>query len=96
MLTTTFFSEKPNSLVFETHDLNRVWLRKNIKKQKDEEGNISYSADEVYFETSATKEEIEQDFDKYFTYGETWSEPTVPTLEDRVKDLEDALNALMG
>lgn len=96
MLVVTSFSEKPTTIVYEEHDSNRVWLRKDIKKVKDEDGNISYQANEVYFETSATKEEVETDFDKYFEFGKTWENPTSPTLEERVKDLEDALSVLMG
>ena len=75
MLVLTSFSEKPTTMVFEEHDSNRVWLRKDIKK---------------------VKEEIETDFDKYFEFGKTWENPTSPTLEERVKDLEDALSVLMG
>ncbi len=96
MLTVTSYGEKPDTIVFEENKLNRVWLRKDIKKVKDDEGNISYTANEVYFETSATKEEIKADFDKYFLYGETWQPTKEATLEDRIKYLENALSALMG
>ena len=75
----THFTEKPKEIYFENFSglaPNKVWLRRNIKKQTvtPEQGDAytEYVADEVYFETSHTLDEVQADKDTYWTYGESW------------------------
>lgn len=74
----SYFSQKPESIHFEEfHNEfpNRVWMRKNIKEFfiEDTNGSISqWSADEVYFETSQSLSEIEDNFDSWYEVGKEW------------------------
>lgn len=91
MLQKACFTTKPEKILFENHKGgNRVWLRANIKKEKDNEGDIFYSSDEVYFETATTKEDILANFNQYFDYGTTWEKPKEPTIEERLSAIEEA------
>lgn len=68
-----------------------VFLHRNEITETDEEGNITYIADEVYLSLDSTipKQEIEQNFDTYWNKGEnTVNEPSV---EERMKALEQAM-----
>lgn len=92
-----FFGELPQSVVFEKHDDgNWVWMRKNIEEVEDEEGNIQYSCDEVFFKTGATREEIVEQFDAYYFFGTTWVEEKEPTIEDRISAVEELLLEIIG
>lgn len=94
------FTERPESMVFEAGNKNRVWLRKNIVDEVRNDGEheyTAYSADEVYFETSAGKDEIEADFDSWFDFGESWVDGNdEQSTEERLTNLENAVLALMG
>lgn len=75
-----------------------VFLRKNEYTETDEEGNLEYVAEEVYFQVSkdTTKEMIEKDFEKYWDSGGD-IEPTPPIPEERLQMVEDTiLTLLMG
>lgn len=73
MITKAYFSEIPDIINYMPLPIigkADVWLRKNITETKDlETGEIMYMADEVYFRTSATKEDIENDFETWFEKG---------------------------
>lgn len=98
----TYYSERPEKMHFEQHgdEMNRVWLRKNIVEEVRGDGEHEYtafSADEVYFETSAGKDEIEADFDSWFAFGEGWTTGgDEQSTEERLTNLENAVLALMG
>lgn len=58
--------------------------------------NLEYTYDEVYFQTTAAKGEIESDIDGYWTAGQAWN-PEVPLTsaekqELRIAVLESQLN----
>ncbi len=98
----TYFSEKPEKMHFEQHngEMNRVWLRKNIAEYVRSDGEhetTEFTADEVYFETSASKDEIEADFDGWFDFGKSWVDGSdEQSTEERLTNLENAVLALMG
>lgn len=100
----THFTEEPESIHFESFPdkASKAWLRKNITKEtataEDGSEYTAYKADEVYFETSATEEEVKADFDSWYAFGEGWTEEDgrEPSLADRVTNVENALLALMG
>lgn len=91
MLQKAYFTTKPNKVMFENHEQgNKVWLRNNIKKCTNEDGDVFYECDEVYFETGATQEEITNNFNQYFSYGTSWEKPKEPTIEERLSAIEEA------
>ncbi|MCD7784563.1 MAG: hypothetical protein LUH18_03130 [Oscillospiraceae bacterium] len=81
-------------------ELADVWLRKNIaevKGEQDGESGTQYEADEVYFRTSLSEEDVAESFDELFENGgttidEDTGEESVsnPTLAERVEALEEA------
>jgi hypothetical protein len=68
-----------------------VFLHRNEKTETDEDGNIQYVAEEVYFQVdqSITKEQIEQNFD--YMWEDAENSPIEPTLEGRLEALESAM-----
>ena len=99
----THFTEKPKEIYFENFSgtaPNKVWMRRNIKKQTvtPEEGGAytEYTADEVYFETSHSLDEVQADKDTYWSYGETWQ----PGVQDEGimdnKELTEGFNSLQS
>ena len=61
-----------------------VFLHRNEKIETEEEGNIQYVAEEVYFqiEQTITKEQIENNFDFMWNDAENvMAEPTVEELQ---------------
>lgn len=60
----THFTEMPESIRFESFPgkAARVWLRKNVAGEpvaaEDGAEYTAYKADEVYFETTATEDEV--------------------------------------
>lgn len=73
-----------------------VFLHRNEKIEVDEDGNIQYVAEEVYFqiEDSVTKEDIELNFDYMWTDAE--KEPIAePTDKERLQALEQAMLELI-
>lgn len=72
-----------------------VFLHRNETTQTDEEGNIIYVAEEVYFQIDrlVTKEQIEVNFDSMWNNAE--NPVREPTLEERTRVLEDVVLILM-
>lgn len=78
--------------------LNEVWLRKNIQKttaahfegDSGESGeSLEYVYDEVYFQTAATKEEIEADINSFWLEGQEWK-PEVPLTMEQKQEMRIA------
>lgn len=74
MLNKTEYSQRPEKVYVEEHEKgNDAWLRQNITEIPDVEGDgTHWEADEAYFKTFATEEEIEEDFDGYFDEASGW------------------------
>ncbi|MCD8206680.1 MAG: hypothetical protein LUD72_01945 [Bacteroidales bacterium] len=75
-----------------------VWLHENIEQAEDEDGNAIWTADEVYFRTAKTEEEIEANFDEIFANGGTGEtfdpepdegNPNPTSITERVDEIED-------
>ena len=69
-----------------------VFLHRNEVEETDEDGNVQYVAEEVYFqiEQSVTKEQIEKNF--HYMWND--AEEVIldqPTTEERIEALEMAL-----
>lgn len=47
--------------------------------------------EEVYFQTTATKEQIEENLDAYWAMGETWKPERPKTQEEKIRELEEKL-----
>ena len=66
-------------------------LADNVVKTQDEDGNDVFIYDEVVFVLDGDRKdspaEYEADFDSWWEYGSTEDDP-LPTLEERVSDLE--------
>ncbi len=75
-----------------------VFMHRNETQEVDDEGNIIYKAEEVYYqiEDSISKEQIEDNFD--FMWEDAEEEKTQePTLDERLQMAEDTiLFMLMG
>lgn len=79
-----------------------VWIRKNIEQTTvpfdatgEGGGNLEYIYSEVYFRTTASREEIEEDINGYWQAGQDW-ELDVPLTaaqkqEKRIAVLEEQL-----
>lgn len=73
-----------------------VFLHRNEIAQTDEEDNLIYVAEEVYFqiESSVTKEQIEQNFN--YMWDDAEKEVfTEPTEKERLEALEQAMLELV-
>lgn len=71
-----------------------VWLRKNVKKQTGEQEGEEFTyfeADEVYFNTRDTLEQVEANFEEY--YAGNLPKPPAPEIPDseRIAALEAAM-----
>lgn len=70
-----------------------VWLRRNIAeavhKTEDVEENI-FVAEEAYMRDAVSKDEIEQNFDKWFDLAKDWS----PNQEGVIADPEKRIEVL--
>ena len=71
-----------------------VWLRKDIVEKKGTENGTEYTffeAEEVYFRTNASKNEIEASFEDYFAGN--LPKPPAPVISDseRIAALEAAI-----
>lgn len=88
------YSPRPHNQV-DYHKLSNgyadVFMHKNEASEEDEEGNLIYVADEVYFQVTqdVTKEEIEANF-KYM-WQDAQIKSYAPTAEERLEVLEAAL-----
>lgn len=90
----TMFSERPEAICYMPLPLcgkADIWLRKNIEQTTDDDGNAVWTADEVYFRTETTRNEVEKNFDEFFNNFSGNNEK--PTLEDRITALEKGLAA---
>ena len=99
----THFTEKPKELYFENFSgttSNKVWMRRNIKKQTvtPEQGDAytEYTADEVYFETAHTLDEVQADTETYWAYGETWQPGVLDAEVMDNKELTEGYNNLQN
>lgn len=98
----TEFSAEPATLAYMPLPDGKadVWLRQNITQETRETENGTetvWTADEVYFRTSLSQEEIEENFDAIFENGgpvvdeDTGEELTDGvTLKERVEVLEES------
>ena len=71
-----------------------VWIRKNITQTSapsDVGEGMEYVYEEVYFQTAATKEQIEENLDAYWTIGESWEPEKPKTQEEKIRELEEKL-----
>lgn len=71
-----------------------VWIRKNITQTSvpsDVGEGMEYVYEEVYFQTAATKEQIEENLDDYWTMGEAWEPKRPKTQEEKIRELEEKL-----
>ena len=78
-----------------------VWLRQNIEEYTDSEGGAGWQADEVYFRTALTLEEVTEQFDVLFEEAPTLTETeddgivvTLPGTQDRLDAIEEAIAEL--
>lgn len=78
--------------------LNEVWIRKNIRKETETRSepygskeSLGYVYEEVYFRTTATKEEIEDDPEKYWAIGREWAVQVPETDKMKIARLEKEL-----
>ena len=73
-----------------------VFLHRNEKMETNEEGDVQYVAEEVYFQVdqSITKEQIELNFD--YMWADAEKEPIAePTDKERLQALEQAMLELI-
>ena len=58
------YSEKPTTMTYMAlpNGMADVWLRGNIESVIDEDGGEMFQADETYFRTSLTRQEVENNF----------------------------------
>lgn len=71
-----------------------VWIRKNITQTSvpsDIGEGTEYVYEEVYFQTVATEEQIEENLDAYWTIGEVWEPEKPKTQEEKIRELEEKL-----
>jgi hypothetical protein len=73
-------------------------LSQNVREQTDEEGNVSYVCEEVYFEAGEwemhpTLSEVEAQFALYWEQEKAWGEPE-PTIPERVETVETAQSGM--
>ena len=71
-----------------------VWIRKNITQTSvpsDIGEGTEYVYEEVYFQTAATKEQIEENLGAYWTIGESWEPEKPKTQEEKIRELEEKL-----
>ena len=81
MLNRAEYTERPTEVYVETHpDGNDAWLRNDIIEVLGEE-NHHWEANEAYFKTNASEEDILEDFEGYFDEASGW-EPEKETPVD--------------
>ena len=78
--------------------LAEVWLRKNIVQQtvlpfepESEEETLEYVYDEVFFQTTASREEIEADIEGFWQIGASWKPEVPESKEQKIVRLEKEL-----
>lgn len=65
-----------------------VFLRRNVRRETDEDGTEIWTAEEAQFRTEKTRNEIVESFDSYFTPQLT-AEQQIAQLQADVKTLSD-------
>lgn len=95
-------AEKPEKVQIETlpDGKRRVVLSRNFEEKRDEDG-ASWVGDQAVltleFDRTESKEEIEAGFNDWWQYAECCDIGSqVPTVEDRLKSVEDAILAMIG
>lgn len=88
MSTITYYSAQPDSITYMLLPDGKadVWLRKNIvetTETMDDETYSVYKADEVYFRTGLTEDEVSAQFEELFENGNEETESEL-TLEEQV------------
>lgn len=78
-----------------------LWLRRNAVEVTDEDGGISYEADEAYMRTEATEAEILADLDAYWEVAAAWEpakteKPAKLTQEEEIAMLKEQLANTMA
>lgn len=74
-----------------------VWLYNNIRQIVDDDENIDYVADGVFFKTNHSQEEVENQRDTYFAQetSETDLQQRLDTLSADYESLKAQLNTLL-
>ena len=95
-------AEKPETVAIEhlPGGTRRVILSRDFEEKRDEDGTSWVGAQAVFtleFDRTESKEEIEVKFDDWWQYAECCDIGSqVPTVEDRLKSVEDAILAMIG
>ena len=81
-----YFTTEPAAISYLSRPdgVAEVYLRRNIESFETAEGDTAWKADEVFFETMLSEEEVADQFDNYFI-----EEP-----ETTIDDLVDAIDIL--
>ena len=77
----------------EVFPTGHCYIRKNITEKEDEEMGKYFEYDEVFFESEASKEEIEADLETFWVNGIGYG-VEIP-LEERLATIEEAIDMLM-
>lgn len=98
LLLNTMSGSKPSKVVFESLPTGkRVLLSSNIRAMVDDDGCNLYAYDEVIFhmphDRNETVKSVEDNFDAWWEFGQQEND-LLPTLEQRVTDLEDLVLSL--
>ena len=95
-------AEKPETVQIETmpDGKRRVILSRNFLEVKTEEGSVWTGEQAVFgleYDRTESKEEIEAGFNGWWQYAECCDIGSQePTVEDRLKSVEDAILAMIG
>lgn len=95
-------AEMPEKVQIETlpDGKRRVILSRDFEEKRDEDGTSWVGAQAVFtleFDRAESMEEIEVKFDDWWQYAECCDIGSrEPTVEDRLKSVEDAILAMIG
>ena len=95
-------AEKPEKVQIETlpDGERRVILSRDFEEKRDEDGANWVGEQAVFtleYDRTESKEEIEAGFDDWWQYAECCDIGSQePTVEDRLKSVEDAILAMIG
>ena len=95
-------AEKPEKVQIETlpDGKRRVILSRDFEEKRDEDGTSWVGAQAVFtleFDRAESMEEIGVKFDDWWQYAECCDIGSrEPTVEDRLKSVEDAILAMIG
>lgn len=96
----TFFTQEPGKILYMPLPNGKadVWLRKDIAEVETEDSS-GWAAEEIYFRTTLTKDEVEADFETIFANGGTTvDEDTGEEVTDGITtaDRLDAIEAAIA